>query len=112
LCVCFYRVSKIIFSQYPLTTVNQIWLIRTFDHKIKGPFPLKKIHDFVLKGELHARDEVCQANGFWFRLNDDPQTLREQLQIDPLHERFLFQEEEITEVSQQTATLKMEEGEL
>lgn len=84
----------------------ELWIIKTINNKIRGPFPLEKIHELISKGELHSHDEVCKSNGYWFQLSDTKEVI-EQLKVDPLSDQFLLQEDEITEISQETATLKI-----
>ncbi len=46
------------------------WLIRTHRGQILGPVRREKIIEFAENGFLKADDEVCSANGFWFRVKE------------------------------------------
>jgi len=88
----------------------ELWLIRTLGNKIKGPFTSDEIRGFISRSELRAQDEVCKGNGYWFHLNEAIE-VKNHLGMDPIYEQLLLQEDEVTEISQETATLKLNSDE-
>jgi len=72
------------------------WLIRTRNNKIYGPLPQAALTQKILAGELHARDEVCQMNGYWISLFEESE-IQAQLGITPPQESSDEGTEEITQ---------------
>ncbi len=50
--------------------MNNLWLIRTSDKEILGPYSKDHVIDLLNKGNIKQCDEVCSGNGFWFYLRE------------------------------------------
>ncbi len=46
------------------------WLARTRNFEILGPLGSEEIEELINQGKLVDADEICQANGFWFSLDE------------------------------------------
>lgn len=46
------------------------WLLRTAKNRISGPFTADRIRQMIAKGEIGLEDEICQANHYWFFLQE------------------------------------------
>ncbi len=61
------------------------FLVRTLDNRILGPFTKEQVSEQILKGTLKARDEIAQANDYWFYVQEREETLK-RLGIEmPIH---------------------------
>jgi len=47
-----------------------LWLIRTQNNQIVGPYSRDRILEIIQSGTLSFRDELCRANDEWFFLNE------------------------------------------
>ncbi len=47
-----------------------LWLIRTHQNEIAGPYTRDRLLGLIREGALAFRDEVCRANDEWFSLNE------------------------------------------
>lgn len=52
------------------------WLIRKTDNTILGPYSVDQIRLFIQDKRLHANDEVCPGDGYWFSLIEREEVLR------------------------------------
>ena len=50
--------------------VVNLWMTRTIQNLIEGPFDKEEICQKVLQGQLKLQDEVCQGNDYWFFLHE------------------------------------------
>src|ERR1700757_70700 len=57
------------------------WLIRTAENQISGPYTRNEVCQLIQQGRLHANDEVCHANTYWFYLHEH-QEIRNQLGME------------------------------
>jgi hypothetical protein len=48
----------------------ELWLIRTQENQIVGPFSRDRVLEIIQTGTLTFRDELCRANEEWFFLNE------------------------------------------
>ena len=48
----------------------ELWLIRTVQNEIAGPYTKARLLDLIREGALTFRDEVCRANDYWIGLNE------------------------------------------
>lgn len=48
----------------------ELWLIRTAQNEIAGPYTRDRLLDLIRGGSLSFRDEVCRANDYWIGLNE------------------------------------------
>lgn len=79
------------------------WLIRTKENLIAGPYTTEQVRKLVREGQLSNLDELCQANQYWFQLQERDE-LKKFLGIEtPQKNKIDISEEEITET--ETATL-------
>jgi hypothetical protein len=46
------------------------WLVRTSKNVVVGPFTAAEVKSMIHEGKLGLQDEVCQANHYWFYLNE------------------------------------------
>lgn len=46
------------------------WLIRTHLNKILGPVTKSKIIELIENNSLKENDEICSANGYWFKVKE------------------------------------------
>ena len=49
---------------------ERTWLIKHSDFTFSRPISETELLDRLKNGELMPRDEICQANGYWFSLQD------------------------------------------
>lgn len=73
-------------------SLPDLWLIRTHENQIAGPYPRNQIIELIEQGKLTLHDEVCRANSYWFGLYEDDE-VRSQLGLELQFES----EDEITE---------------
>ncbi len=59
-----------------------LWMLRTTDNQLTGPFSQEVIKQKLLGGELKADDEICPANSYWFSVHEIAE-VRNHLGIDP-----------------------------
>jgi hypothetical protein len=46
------------------------WLVRRSNLQISRPMPESQLLAKIEKGEITLQDEICEANGYWFSLQD------------------------------------------
>jgi hypothetical protein len=46
------------------------WLVRTSKNVVVGPYTAAEVKAMIHEGKLGLQDEVCQANQYWFYLNE------------------------------------------
>ena len=46
------------------------WLVRTSKNVVVGPYTIHEVKAMIQEGKLGLQDEVCQANQYWFYLNE------------------------------------------
>ncbi len=78
------------------------WLIRTIQKQILGPVSKDKVIEFVEKGALKGKDQICSGNGFWFRIEEEE-----------LLEQYLFESDQqpFNPVSEAQTVLTDNDGE-
>lgn len=85
-------------------TTTDLWLIRTADNWIAGPYTKDQVRTMVLEAKLTLEDEVCPSNGYWFYLSE-PEHVRQFLGVEVPKVRVRAQlDDEITEPSVEGAT--------
>jgi hypothetical protein len=52
------------------TSSPDLWLVRTPENRIVGPFPKTEVCRLIQAGELGPQDEVCRADHYWFSLHE------------------------------------------
>lgn len=62
--------------------MKEQWLVRTAENVIAGPFSKDQIVDLIREQGLTDRDEICQANDYWFFLSERELVL-DRLGIEP-----------------------------
>lgn len=83
-----------------------LWLVRTRDHVIVGPYSKEQICNLIHLGELEPHDEVCPSAGYWFSLFELDEVKKQLGIIPPPHFHRARGEhgEEITETLTETLT--------
>lgn len=51
--------------------MEKSWLIRTSRNQILGPISKEKLVELIKKSSLLPEDEICQGNGFWFKIREE-----------------------------------------
>ena len=84
----------------------ELWLIRTTENRLTGPFPRAEVCRLILAGELGPQDEVCRAGHYWFALHE-VEECRQQLGIQPQFQKATGAsgaDDEITETQTELGT--------
>src|SRR5258707_349518 len=53
-----------------------MWLVRTAQNEIAGPYTVEQIKQLVGGGQLTLQDENCPANGYWIFLHGKEEVLK------------------------------------
>lgn len=88
--------------------MSDLWLTRTSQNLISGPFSGDHVRNLILEGRLWLQDEVCPANGYWFYLHESEEVKR-QLGIQVPHRRARHGAE-FTQTDTQTVTETIDES--
>jgi hypothetical protein len=62
-------------------TQSEMWLVRTSENIISGPFEKEHVRRLILEGELGLQDEICCGNSYWIYLHEAGE-VQAQLQIE------------------------------
>jgi hypothetical protein len=54
----------------------ELWLVRTTENQIAGPFSKDRLMSLLQEGQLNFRDELCKANDEWFSLSETEEVRR------------------------------------
>jgi hypothetical protein len=66
----------------PFPSSGDLWLLRTADNRLDGPYTKAELCQLIEAGELGPQDEVCRANHYWISLHEQ-QEVMDQLGIRP-----------------------------
>jgi hypothetical protein len=80
-----------------------MFLIRTKENRISGPFPKEVILERMQSGELREMDEVCPASGYWIYLHERDESMK-LLGVALAHTEDFHEESTETDTETVTAT--------
>jgi hypothetical protein len=55
---------------------HQMWMIRTAENILSGPFSKQQIVQLIEEGKLDITDEVCSSSGYWIFLHEQIEVRR------------------------------------
>lgn len=79
-----------------MNSQNDLWLIRTSQNLIAGPYRQDQVRKLIRDGELGPQDEICKANGYWIFLHEREELFR-QLGVELPRSAGSNRDEDLTE---------------